>query len=333
MTRYGHTSNPFWYGFAGLLFLSSTRADLLGCAEIGCPVNSELQSTCQINGSHIPTLGFTNFTTSLTSDPLSWTVGYARGTPNNTANGADERVYYLGTPSNLDLNSVSSVSGCALFFVGVEAGLSFTSPGTPEVYNTNPGTCDDALGVKCVSDLIQQTQNYTNSLNNGAFHCSVLGEMLKNNPPASCSTPGSIASTWGDIIAKGKNNARSTDEKHANFFKIDLTGPETPPKLQLDTCRPTMNQTYDVRIINSTPKIAGYVNRITPLMTVFAPASGLQNGNVSKVASTSEAHLNCMQLVVDEQTKNLVAGGASDNMSRLSMVWLLSGALLSLAIW
>lgn len=152
--------------------------------------------------------GVSQFTTSLMTDPLSWTVGYVLGTPNNGANGADQRFYYLGTPRGLHLNLVSSLSGCALSFVGIGAGLSFVPFGAPLVSDMNQvsGTCDDAMGASCVSDLVQQCQNYTNALNsNGTFQCSSLAEMLKENPPVSRPTAG----TWGDITVRGQ-----TEEPH-----------------------------------------------------------------------------------------------------------------------
>lgn len=289
-----------------------------------------MDTKCYVNGSRITTLGFTNFTTSLTTEPLSWTVGYQVDPTNFRGNGTDERFYYLGTPPALDLNSISSLSACALTFVGIQSHLSFVPPGTPVLdMSLLSGTCGDALGATCVSDLIQQSLRFTNDLNgNGTFQCSSLANMLQNDPPASCSEAGP---SWGNILVKGELEELHR-QAYTDLFEPDLTGPEAASKIELGTCHPTVNQTYDIRIVenqNSTSQL-NFFGVITPILTVFAPVSNPSDSDVGPTLSTSEAHLSCMKPITNKRTAGLVVGGdASKSLSTHASMWLLLG----LSLW
>ena len=182
--------------------LLQANAQLLSCSElVDCPVSYGM-ARCHVDNTILTEIGVANFSSALSPEPFSWTVGYA---PKLFTNSTDQRRYYLGTPPALNLNSRTDVTGCALFFVGIEAGLSFVKPdGTSQDLGTISGTCADALGVKCVSDLTTQTHDLvTNLTASGNLQCPDLAQALQSSPPESCTKAG----TWGNITAKGEFSA------------------------------------------------------------------------------------------------------------------------------
>src|SRR6202034_4884965 len=52
-------------------------AQLLGCDAVGCPQNQQnpLQSLCNLDGIANIEIGITNFTSAISPEPLTWTVG------------------------------------------------------------------------------------------------------------------------------------------------------------------------------------------------------------------------------------------------------------------
>lgn len=177
--------------------LSPALAELLSCADIGCPTVGK-DTNCSVNGTRLTDLGVSNFSTSLSPKPLSWTVGYVNGT-----NGSeDRREFYLGMPSNLDLSNVSSVSGCSLVFTGT----TYAS-----MDKSASGNCSDGLGASCTSQLLKQAQEYTELLKiSGIFQCSTLAQMLQDAIPSSCL----YMMNSGRVIAQGETS--NTTLKYIN---------------------------------------------------------------------------------------------------------------------
>jgi hypothetical protein len=178
--------------------LQQTSAQLLSCSEIDCPL-SYGSARCTIDNTTLTQLGVANFSSSLSTDPLTWTIGYA---PEAFTNTTDERIYYLSTPRGFDLDTRADVTGCAMFFIGAEGGLSFLKPdGTDQDYGASDGTCADALGSTCVADLTNQGRNLaSNSIALGNFQCSDIALAIQTSPPESCTKAG----TWGNITAMGE---------------------------------------------------------------------------------------------------------------------------------
>lgn len=115
-----------------------------------------------------------------------------------------------------------------------------------------------------------------------------------------------------------------------------MTGAAVPSKIELGDCHPTVNQTYDIRIMDNTPKIFNhdFFNDITPILTVFAPVSEPHDDDVGPTISTSEAYLSCTKPVSNKQTAGLVVGGnANKNLSGISGKWLLFGVFLWSVLW
>lgn len=188
--------------------LSQARSQLLSCSEIDCPV-SYGSARCQLDNTTFTELGVSKFSSALFPDPLSWTVGY---TPPAFTHSTDQRRFYLGTPPALNLSSRTDVTGCALFFVGIEGGLSFVeSNGTTLVLGTSSGTCADALGSTCVSNLTSQTHDVIASLTasgSGVLQCPDLAQALQSSPPESCTKAG----TWGNITAKRESSVEEAKD-------------------------------------------------------------------------------------------------------------------------
>ena len=189
---------PMSIGMVLSLWILQAGAQLLSCTDIKCPVSYGL-AKCGIDNTTLTMLGVSEFSSALDPSPLTWTVGY---TPAQFTHTTDQRRYFLSTPKGLDLDTRTDISGCALFFTGIEAGLSFIKPnGSGIDPGTASGTCADALGAQCVSDLTSQAQGLVvNSTSSGNLECSFLAQTLQSSPPESCTE----ASTWGNIVAKSK---------------------------------------------------------------------------------------------------------------------------------
>lgn len=175
---------------ATLALASGAMAQLLNCAEVPqCPIPNTL-SQCRVDGRLMTAIGVGNFSSAISQSPLTWTVTYSMALD---ATAVDERRYYLGYPPELDIQALPSVSSCALFFTGIEAGLSFVKDGDTRQKGPTPGTCDDALGTTCVADLMKQAQGLATSNQD----CTTLAQMLQVAPPTSCTGAGN----WGNIVA------------------------------------------------------------------------------------------------------------------------------------
>lgn len=180
------------------VLLLQASAQLLSCSDINCPM-SYGAAKCEIDNTTLTEIGVANFSSSLSPDPLTWTIGYV---PDAFTKSTDQRRYYLGTPQGLNLNTRADITGCALFFTGIEAGLSFVEPnGTILDLGTISGTCADALGDACESDLTNQVHNLAANLTaSGNLQCSDMVQALQFSPPESCTKAG----TWGNITAKSE---------------------------------------------------------------------------------------------------------------------------------
>lgn len=183
--QYSSTNTAIQGIFLLSSLLSPAFAELLSCADVGCPTVVG-DTSCSVNGTQLADLGVSNISTPLSPEPLSWTVGYVNGANDSH----DRREFYLGTPPDLDLNNVSSVSGCALLFTG---------EGYNPLDSPTSGNCADYLGSTCTSDLLHRAQVYTDLLKtNGTFQCNTLVQMLENEYPTSCLLP-----KWANVIGQG----------------------------------------------------------------------------------------------------------------------------------
>jgi hypothetical protein len=176
-------------------------AQLLGCDAVNCPQNQQnpLQSLCNLDGIANIEIGITNFTSAISPEPLTWTVGVS-GLP-DFANSTEQiwsRNFYLGTPPALNMTDLNTITGCALFFEGISSSLRF--PGSN--IDTSIGSCNDALSAACVTDLMSQANSSLLQLTQSTQNvCEGLEAALRNSAPKSCKITQDGA--WGSITAKG----------------------------------------------------------------------------------------------------------------------------------
>jgi hypothetical protein len=180
----------YFHIFFFFSFLSVSQAQtqtLVGCDAVHCPTNYKT-STCPVGNATLSHLGITSLNTSLASSPLTWTLGtQVTFDPSNSSLASLDRDYFLGTPPTISNLTSIPYHGCALFFDGISANLSF--PNTAR--ESGSGTCNDALSSSCVTDLLAQSQSELKTLldsDSGSESkiCSALQSALQSKPPTSC---------------------------------------------------------------------------------------------------------------------------------------------------
>lgn len=187
-----------------LLLLSSTAtAQIVGCDAVNCPVDEYRTAQCEVGNSTLKAIGIANLTTTLDTQPLTWTVGLQELKSNDTKVPFD-RNYYLGLPQSVQLNGVI---GCALFFDGVSANLS-AEKGQEESFS-----CSKAMAESCVTDLVKQAESNFKDIGNattaGSDLCNRLRDSLVDQPPSTCN---GLQGSWGAIQARRKSSSRSLED-------------------------------------------------------------------------------------------------------------------------
>jgi hypothetical protein len=209
--------------------ISHTEAQLLGCASLKCPKQHD-QDYCPIGNSTLSSIGTLEFTTTLSTQPLTWTIGFqeipqpanedgsctskarrlkarsenegprmirSRKCVNEKPLYSQYRNYYLGTLAG-GKDGVFGELGCALFFEGISGDLKFPGTSAP----SDSGTCNDALTRSCVADLMEQTKSESEKLvANGKTGCGDLQAALQDKAPGSCTV--AKGGKWGVVYARG----------------------------------------------------------------------------------------------------------------------------------
>jgi hypothetical protein len=184
------------------IFTSISSAQLVGCDAVGCPNNPD--SRCTVGNTTLSELGISDLNATISSEPLTWTVGLQFYTETFQH---VERDYFLGTPPSLSLTNQSTVRACALFFDGISPSLKF--PGNQNLSDYLTGTCSDALGTSCVSDFMSQAQTEMGNILSTAGQnwtesaiCTALQTRLQSSAPSSCEAARSH--NWGTIAVRGE---------------------------------------------------------------------------------------------------------------------------------
>ena len=289
------------------LLAFSSYAQISGCNAVDCPTayNGDLQ--CVIGNATASAIGALSFNTSLSPQPLTWTLIIQSPTSLHSQPQQElfERDFFLGTPPSLNLSQNTSATStrnqqaeaCSLFFEGVAPRLRF--PGSDREYDQ--GTCNDALGAQCFADLQAQAQSElskilnnstsrgtgssnSNSISNSSAPassvCDALGTSLRDKAPTSCTVAYS-GGHWGSILSR------------------PLTGPQSPRPVQQRTCYPTtVDRDYELRLIakNQTDieslrdsDIMDFMFGITPIMTV------VYGGGNGRDDQNAEIDLSCLK--------------------------------------
>jgi len=291
-----------YIGALPLLLISLSRpttAQLVGCDVVACPNGNSNEPECAIGNITASELGIASLNSTISPQPLTWTV--AGSTIYDSTNSSEvllTKSFYLGTPPSLDLNSSESFSGCALFFEGMTTILRFN--GTDQ--DTAVGTCGDAMGSQCVTDLLSQAKSKLSSFagNSGVNSsvCAQLQSALEDSAPKTCTN--ATGGSWGVIVSK------------------DLTGQGAGPEVPQGSCHPTTGPNYDLSLVESysfaseseAGLISPWVSGVTPVMTVFS-SDGSSSNSVPGSSSQPDVQLTCLKTVGIDSSPTLVKGGAT----------------------
>lgn len=166
-------------------------AAIVGCDEVDCP--NDGWDSCTVADESYAGVGLSRIADVPDSlDGISLVKGVHIDDPNGGGNadlGAEasrpfRSVYYLGTPSGLD---VSDLSGCAVVFNDPPTGH-FDQPVINDTVDVDirasTGTCPDVIQQSCIDSLTRQASNVRLG---GSNPCSALSSELHDNPPEACS--------------------------------------------------------------------------------------------------------------------------------------------------
>ncbi len=216
------------------LLASSSYAQISGCNVVDCPTDHSGQLQCVLGNATANALGVLSFNTSLSPQPLTWTLVVQALEP--AEQNLYERDFFLGTTPSLNLSTNTPTTStrdqqpqaCSLFFDGIAPQLRF--PGSDPRYDQ--GTCNDALDADCVVDLQTQAKselakvlrNSSSESNStsaalASSACDALGTALRDKAPTSCTI--AAGGHWGSILSR------------------PLISPRSPPPVPQGTCHPT----------------------------------------------------------------------------------------------
>ena len=269
------------------LLASSSYAQISGCDAVDCPTDQ-----CILGNATAAALGILSFNTSLSPQPLTWTLlVQALDAQQNLY----ERDFFLGTPRSLNLSKNTSTrltgypQACSLFFEGIAPQLRF--PGSDSLHDQ--GTCNDALDADCVADLQAQakselskvlhnssSENNSKSTTLASPVCDALRTALRDKAPTSCTL--ASGGHWGSILSR------------------PLISSQSPPPIQQGTCHPTTGgKDYELTLIaadqtnaasRNTTDIEDTMYGITPIMTVVY-------GGIGRDDQDAEIDLSCLKAI------------------------------------
>jgi hypothetical protein len=178
-----------------------SKAQLFACDAAGCPLNQWNRPQCVIGNLTAGEIGIANFSTSISPEPLTWTLSTSVSTdPTNNSQGIYTRSLFLGAPPLVDLQASKGLQSCALFFDDVSSNLAFPS----HDLDTYVGTYSDALGLACVNNLMVQTNSTLNEMMAGNNDTTTLRQTLEiklyDNPPNTCTNV--TSRSFGTISVK-----------------------------------------------------------------------------------------------------------------------------------
>ena len=192
----------------GLLTVTTTSvAQLLGCDDVNCPIDAKTGdlASCQLGNVTATHLGIAQVNTSLSPEPLTWTLGASLSS--NVNSGKVTRIwgkrYYLGQPGALNLQSSDGVNACGIFLHGASSSLKFHEGIVSSQIGNDNGNCGDALTSECVSELEAQAVEVARNVESfdGRVTCGVLAEQISANVPSSCRQ---IPDLWTNISSHGE---------------------------------------------------------------------------------------------------------------------------------
>lgn len=188
-----------------IIFSNTAAQTVQSCDSALCPSGHNLDTFCPLGNVNASNIGIANLSTPLSPAPFTWTTAYSDDIEETGNAYKFSRNYYLGVPNDIRLNDTNKVAGCALFFHGLSQRLKFTDPATFE----STGTCQEAMGTDCVTDLLSQAQKTIseNQVVNTTV-CSALQATLNETGLKSCNFTQNGG--LGLMTAKGENTTSSS---------------------------------------------------------------------------------------------------------------------------
>ncbi|KAL4933188.1 uncharacterized protein BDV17DRAFT_104647 [Aspergillus undulatus] len=271
-------------------------AGIVGCSDVDCP--NDGFDACTVADDTYAGIGLARVADAPESlNGISLVKGVHIDDPESGGdadNGAEEgrtfkSVYYLGTPSNLD---VSDLSGCAVVFNDPPT-RRFQEPkvnGTVDVDDRlATGTCPDVIQQGCIDALTEQASNVRYTDSNA---CSSLQSDLRGNVPDECRDLTGAGDGLGNFTVVPLDNL-STVSQSANASS---------------DCWPVLPKSDNLARLGEVTSMGNYTDagnlaemyKITPILTVFTSS----NDSNSLVNSTS-ASLTCLKVVTDQGVTNV----------------------------
>jgi hypothetical protein len=184
---------------AALLQVASVHgADILSCADVGCPiVEGTTSANCTVADRSFNAVGLTSLDTGGNDRlrGLSWVkaVGARDETRNSTR--IFDQSFYLGTRDDFDFEETGA---CAIFFTEVAESVRF---GDADPRNSQ-GTCGQALSDECVSALTDRAKKVDLTGLRGQRACDKLQQDFADNLDSACSNA-ARGTSWSGVTAKG----------------------------------------------------------------------------------------------------------------------------------
>lgn len=307
--------------------LCLAKNNLIGCTAVDCPVSpGTTLSSCHVGNQSLGAVGLASYDVPIISSRpnITWTLGITNyPDPSDSRRLNIERVFYLGTPSGLDLTEDNlPYAGCAFYLTNAANKNIFYDPETTSASTSSQ--CQSHLGTGCESDL----SNLVLSLSSNALTsisvpstCEWIAEALNSAIPSSCSLL-SAASVTG----------------------IPLTGPSashplTAKQNESSNCYPTLPKGNQLtREFSYNISVSAYANETapaalgeTPLLTVFY---GTRPNNDSQARNAPDVQFTCLRVIdlTDAALANRTKGTeVADEASAARTKTEIRGTLLSVA--
>ncbi|KAJ1705359.1 hypothetical protein AFGD_000907 [Aspergillus flavus] len=300
------------YGLAEDTKLSES---LVGCDEVSCP-KENAHDRCTVGEKTFLGIGLSRIpNVPSTLEGLSLIKGV-----NISEGGEGKRkfnsAYYLGTPSELDVNDLS---GCVVTFNDPPE-KQFDGPvKTGKDRNITDvqaarGTCPDIIEQECIDTLTERARSVTKATSNGGV-CATLERELRRNAFEECR----------DLGGKGRGLGNFTVTSFGNLSTVRNS----------TDCWPVKPKSDDLALITENTAVGNNTAasmyheawKITPVLTVF-----IGKGNNSLVEKAS-SQMTCLKVVTEENPEE-AENGSESSASMLSTNPRVAGiAVLIAAAW
>ncbi|KAG9239588.1 hypothetical protein BJ875DRAFT_514771 [Amylocarpus encephaloides] len=248
----------------------ATTTSLSGCQSVHCPLKPNTGfSACKISNQTLDTIGLISYPISIPSNPtIAWTLGSHLVGPKSLSNPSErqsERIFYLGTPPALELQSDAlQFGGCAIYITGSNNANIFYDPA---LVSDDQSHCESLLGAECgpsLSTLLSTPAKNADTTSSTTKTCLSLAASIKTSFPPQCAG----LNTTTEVVG------------------VPLTGttaqlPISSSENSTSNCYPTLPKSnvltrvfsYNITTTNRSKDLSPATLGETPLLTVFYPTS------------------------------------------------------------